>query len=169
MLRASEQLFGKLLEYLDQVQNELETGINSNEHVLRALVYLILALLEKAEEVQVKMDTDPTNEQFGNRYLQAFIKLVDQHYLDAHEVLFYADKLSITTNYLNRITKEILGSSAKKYILNKIIQEAKNLLIYTSLSVTQISDELKFDAPSYFIRLFRKHVGITPKQFRDEN
>jgi AraC family transcriptional regulator, transcriptional activator of pobA len=105
VLRPGEQLFGRLLEYLDQIRNELEIGIDSNEHVLRALVYLILGLLEKAEEVQVEMDTDLTNEQFGNRHLQAFIKLVDQHYLDAHEVLFYADKLSITTNYLMDISE----------------------------------------------------------------
>jgi AraC-like DNA-binding protein len=83
-------------------------------------------------------------------------------------VQFYADKLSITTNYLNRITKEVLGFTSKKYILTKIIQEAKNLLSYTSLSVAQISDELTFDAPSYFVRLFRKYVGMTPKQFRDQ-
>ncbi|SEJ73596.1 AraC-type DNA-binding protein [Dyadobacter koreensis] len=170
VLRPGDQSFGKLVQYLDQIRIELQTGIDSNEHVLRALVYLILGLLEKAEQVQ--MDADPANEQFeqfGNRHLQAFIKLVDQHYLDEREVVFYADKLSITTNYLNRITKEILGSTAKRYILNKIIQEAKNLLSYTSLSVAQISDELKFDAPSYFVRLFRKYAAMTPKQFRDGN
>jgi AraC family transcriptional activator of pobA len=48
-----------------------------------------------------------------------------------------------------------------------MIQEAKNLLSYTDLSVAQISDELKFDTPSYFIRLFRKYAQMTPSQFRD--
>ncbi|UFH57744.1 AraC family transcriptional regulator [Spirosoma sp. KNUC1025] len=168
VLRPGEQLFSKILDCLNQVETEIQLGIDSNEHVLRALVYLILGLLERAKEVRIETNVDSITEQSTNRYLSAFIKLVDEHYLYEHEVQFYADKLSITPNYLNRITKEVLGFTSKKYILTKIIQEAKNLLSYTSLSVAQISDELKFDAPSYFVRLFRKYVGMTPKQFRDQ-
>jgi AraC-like DNA-binding protein len=168
VLRPGEQLFSKIVDYLNQIEKEIQLGIDSNEHVLRALVYLILGLLERAEEVRIETNTDSITELSTNRHLSAFIKLVDEHYLFEHEVQFYADKLSITTNYLNRITKEVLGFTSKKYILTKIIQEAKNLLSYTSLSVAQISDELTFDAPSYFVRLFRKYVGMTPKQFRDQ-
>lgn len=59
-------------------------------------------------------------------------------------------------------------STAKAYILNKVIKEAKNLHNYTSLSVTEISNQLNFETPNYFVRLFRKYVGITPKQYRNK-
>jgi AraC-like DNA-binding protein len=66
------------------------------------------------------------------------------------------------------MTKEYLGSTSKSFILNRVIQEAKNLLNYTSLSVAEISNQLKFETPNYFVRLFRKYVGMTPKQYRDK-
>lgn len=169
LIRLDKKLFKDVIGYLEEINNEIQLGVSSSEHVLRALVYLILALLDRAETVPVKTPNTNTKEEQANRHIQAFVKLVDEHYLQSHDVQFFADKLSITANYLNRMTKEYLGSTSKSFILNRVIQEAKNLLSYTSLSVAQISDELKFDAPSYFVRLFRKYTGMTPKQFRDQN
>lgn len=166
MLSIDEKLFDKNLEYLRDIRNEIQLGKASNEHVLRALVYLILSVIEQG--TTVNKDINEVNQQLLNRRVLAFAKLVDEHYLISHDVQFYADKLFITPNYLNRVTKEFLGSTAKAYILNKVIQEAKSLLKYSNLSVTQISDELQFEAPSYFVRLFRKYTGMTPKQFRDQ-
>lgn len=165
MLRIDEKLFNKNLEYLKDIQNEIELGTASNEHILQALVYLILSVIEQG--TTANKDIDKVNQQIVNMHIQAFVKLVDEHYLNSHDVQFYADKLFITTKHLNRVTKDFIGSTAKVYILSKVIQEAKSLLKYSNLSVSQISNELKFEVPSYFVRLFRKYVGMTPKQFRD--
>lgn len=168
LIRLNKKLFKSVVEHLKQINNEIQLGISSSEHVLRALVYLILALLEKADVVPVKTTDTFTKEEQANRHIQAFVKLVDEHYLHSHDVQFYADKLFITVNYLNRMTKEYLGSTSKSFILNRVIQEAKNLLNYTGLSVAEISNQLKFETPNYFVRLFRKYVGMTPKQYRDK-
>jgi AraC-like DNA-binding protein len=166
LLRIDEKLFNKNLVYLEDIQNEIQLGIASNEHILRALVYLILSVIDQG--TTVNRDINEVNQQIVNRHIQTFVKLVDEHYLNSHDVQFYAGKLFITTKHLNRVTKESLGSTAKVYILSKVIQEAKSLLKYSNLSVAQISIELKFEVPSYFVRLFRKYVGMTPKQFRDQ-
>ena len=168
LIRLNKKLFKNVVGYLEQINNEIQLGVSSSEHVLRALVYLILALLERAEVVQVKTIDTITKEEQANRHIQAFVQLVDEHYLSSHDVQFFADKLFITANYLNRMTKEYLGSTSKSFILNRVIQEAKNLLNYTSLSVAEISNQLKFETPNYFVRLFRKYVGMTPKQYRDK-
>ncbi|MFW0717458.1 helix-turn-helix domain-containing protein [Pedobacter sp. N23S346] len=168
LIRLKKKLFKEVVAYLEQIKGEIQLGVTSSEHVLRALLYLILALLERAEAVAVKTIYTNTKEEQANRHIQAFVKLVDEHYLQSHDVQFFADKLFITANYLNRMAKEYLGSTSKSYILNRVIQEAKNLLNYTSLSVAEISNQLKFETPNYFVRLFRKYVGITPKQYRDE-
>jgi len=169
LIRLNKKLFKNVVAYLEQINNEIQLGVSSSEHVLRALVYLILALLERAEAVPVKAIDTVTKEEQANRHIQAFVKLVDEHYLRSHDVQFFADKLFITANYLNRMTKEYLGATSKSFILNKVIQEAKNLLNYTSLSVAEISNQLKFETPNYFVRLFRKYVGMTPKQYRDKS
>lgn len=168
LIRLNKKLFKNVIGYLEQINNEIQLGVSSSEHVLRALVYLILALLERAEIVQVKTINTTTKEEQANRHIQAFVQLVDEHYLRSHDVQFFADKLFITANYLNRMTKEYLGATSKSFILNRVIQEAKNLLNYTSLSVAEISNQLKFETPNYFVRLFRKYVRMTPKQYRDK-
>lgn len=81
----------------------------------------------------------------------------------------YANLLCITPNYLNKIITRHLGISSKQYILNRAINEAKRLLVYTSLSITEISERLHFNTTSYFVRLFRKNAGCTPSQFREHN
>jgi len=169
LIRLNKKLFKNVVSYLEQINNEIQLGVSSSEHVLRALVYLILALLERADEVAVKATETHTKQEIANRHIQAFIKLVDEHYLASNDVQFYADKLFISANYLNRMTKEYLGSTSKFFILSKVIQEAKNLLKFTTLSVAEIGNQLNFETPNYFVRLFRNYVGMTPKQYRDKN
>lgn len=168
LIRLNKKLFKNVIGYLEQINSEIQLGVSSSEHVLRALLYLVLALLERGDTVPIKTTITFTKEEQANRHIQAFIKLVDEHYLTSHDVQFFADKLFITANYLNRMTKEYLGYTSKSFILNRVIQEAKNLLNYTSLSVAEISNQLKFETPNYFVRLFRKYVGMTPKQYRDK-
>ncbi|WP_442591453.1 helix-turn-helix domain-containing protein [Pedobacter sp. AW31-3R] len=166
LIRLDKKLFKTIVAYLEQINDEIQLGVSSSEHVLRALVYLILALLERAEAETLKATETFIKEEQANRHIQAFVKLVDEYYLQSHDVQFFADKLFISTNYLNRMTKEYLGATSKSFILNRVILEAKNLLNYTSLSIAEISNQLKFETPNYFYRLFRKYVGMTPKQYR---
>jgi AraC-like DNA-binding protein len=121
------------------------------------------------EKEQDKSAFDALSENQNNRHLQGFIKLVEENYLEIHEVQFYADRLSISSNYLNKIMKELLGTTSKKYILNKIVQEAKNLLSFTDMSISEISNKLKFESPSYFTRIFNTYAGLNPKEFRQGN
>lgn len=59
-----------------------------------------------------------------------------------------------------------MGVSAKQYIQNKVIDEAKRLLAYTDAPISDIAFELHFSTVSYFIRRFRQHTGETPLLYR---
>lgn len=165
LLSPNNELFAEILEFLGKIRNEIQ-GKDRSEHIIRALVYLILVKLDHVEKGQDKSAFYAQSENQNNRHLQGFIKLVEEHYLEIHEVQFYADKLFISTNYLNKIVKELLGTTSKKYILNKIVQEAKNLLSFTDMSISEISNQLKFESPSYFTRIFNTYAGLNPKEFR---
>ncbi|MBT2561382.1 helix-turn-helix domain-containing protein [Pedobacter sp. ISL-68] len=162
------EVFSEILEFLEKIRNEIK-GKDRSEHVIRAFVYLVLAKLDNEEKLQNKSSLDTLSEHQNNRHLQGFIKLVEEHCLEVHEVQFYADKLFISANYLNKIVRELLGTTSKKYIASKIAQEARNLLNFTDLSISEISDQLKFESPSYFTRFFKKSVGLKPKEFRVGN
>lgn len=167
LVRPDEELFSQIIEYLEKIRNEIQRSRSRSEHIIRALVYLVLSILDSTVTLQGEMHSNAASEQQNNRHLQGFIKLVEEHYLQVHEVQFYADRLCITTNYLNKIVTELLGTTSKKYILNKVIQEAKNLLSFTDMPISEISNNLKFESPSYFTRLFNSYVGVKPKEFRD--
>jgi AraC family transcriptional activator of pobA len=85
---------------------------------------------------------------------------------EQHSVQYYADKLCITPNYLNEIVTSTKGISAKQYIRNKVMDEAKRLLTYTDFPISDIAFELHFSTVSYFIGSFRQHTGETPLLYR---
>ena len=74
----------------------------------------------------------------------------------------------ITPNYLNKIVRQSLGKSAKTYILEQILAEACRQLKYTTLSVADIATQLHFDTATYFVRLFKKYMAMTPLEFREQ-
>ncbi len=77
----------------------------------------------------------------------------------------YAFKLNITKKHLNRVAKSCIGKTSTQLISERIILEAKRMLIYSKLNVTQIGEELGYFDNSYFVRFFKKNVGITPFAF----
>lgn len=133
-----------------------------DNHILRALLYEILMLLNR-EYSKAHIITE---EKFPNRHIDNFIRLVDRDFKTCHDTKYYAGELCITPNYLNEIVRKNMKTSPKYYIRNKIIQEAKRLLAYTELSVSEVADSLNFDTSSYFIRFFRMQTNLTPLQYR---
>lgn len=127
------------------------------------MLYETLVLIRRVDDIAVSTE----NETSLNRYVEPFTKLVEKHFVEQRNIQFYADRLCITPNYLNKIVKQALGTNVKSYINNKTLQEIKNLLEYTSLSVAEIAEQMHFQSSSYLVRYFKKQVGITPLQYRE--
>jgi len=77
----------------------------------------------------------------------------------------YAGRLHLSEKHLNRICQECLGKTTSEVITDKIIMEAKRLLITSGLPVSQIAEELGYSDHAYFSRFFRKKCGQTPLKF----
>ncbi len=155
-------IYSRIENLIQNITTEINNETSKDKHILRALLYEILMLLNR----EYSKSNLVISEKPQNRYIDNFIKLVNKDFKLYHDTQYYADQLCITPNYLNEIAKKSLGISPKCYIQNKIIQEAKILLSYTTLSVTEIAEHLNFENPSYFIRLFRKQTNLTPLQYR---
>lgn len=156
-----EPLYNSIVGLYDSILIELHSAGKKNHHLLRAMLYQVLMLLQKAASVEGNMVTETDR-------VARFRQLVDEHFLSGIGVEFYADKLCVTSNYLNRLVRQSLGKSTKQYIQNRRIEEAKRLLRYTSLPIADIAEKLNFDTSSYFVRAFSKTEGITPLQFRQQ-
>ena len=167
-------LYDRIYEVMKQIREEIhgdEADLHTtslpeiDSHILRAMLYEVLTLIKRAAESVIVSDEQ---ENSLKRYVEPFIRLVEDNFIENRSVSFYADSLCITPNYLNKIIKQALGTNAKAYINDRIVREIKQMLDYTSLSVAEIAENLHFLSSSYLVRYFRSQTGITPVQYRNK-
>lgn len=99
--------------------------------------------------------------------VHSYFQLVLKHYDKERSVGFYADKLCITSTYLNALVKEVRGETASQIITNAVILYAKSRLKDTTDTVQQISDQLNFPNSSFFAKYFKREVGMSPSEYRN--
>ena len=164
-LHLSNELYVRMLQLLSDIKTEIDSYKQNDVHVLRALLYEVLMLLDRAYLKMTSIEEGRSRE-VSNNHVSKFMNLVATHAKEQHSVQYYADKLCITPNYLNEMITSTMGFSAKQYIQGKVMEEAKRLLVYTDFPIADIAFELCFSTVSYFIRSFRQHTGETPLLYR---
>ncbi|MFY0713043.1 AraC family transcriptional regulator [Seonamhaeicola sp. NFXS20] len=98
-----------------------------------------------------------------------FLELMETHFLNETNAEFYANTIGISVKRLNQILKEKLNLTAKQIINQRQITEAKRVLIKSNISTKELAFKLGFDSVSSFSRFFKKHVGISPSDFKKHN
>jgi len=93
-------------------------------------------------------------------------KLIDENFRKQKQPSVYAEMMNMSTRHLSRICMEVLSISTSEMIHNRIVLEAKRMLIHQDTTVSLIANTLGFEEVSYFIRLFKKKTGMTPTEFR---
>lgn len=95
-----------------------------------------------------------------------FLSLIAEHYQEAHDVGFYADRLCITSRYLSQVTDKVVGKTPKHVIADYVMSEAKVLLNSSRLTVQEIADRLGFSSQALFGRFFKSQEGRSPSAYR---
>lgn len=172
-MNLDDDTYERLLHLHEEMRKEIVISRNEehDEHFLRAMLYETLMLLNRANFSDAVIDESkqltPNPSHTLNRYVDDFRALLEVNYIEHHDVEFYADKLFITPNYLNKVLHQSLGMSTKQCIQDMLLEEAKRLLRYTTLSVAEIAEQLHYDTATYFVRQFSKIVGKTPSKYRE--
>ena len=130
-------------------------------HLLSALFTMIEAQRRKLGPNQVNMKTQ--NITFKN-----FLKILEENFHRPEGVDFYAEKLFMSSRNLNLICQNILQQSVSEIIETRKLIEAKNLLISTNKTVSEIGYELGYNEKAYFTNDFKRKTGQTPTEFREE-
>ena len=162
-IHLSESVSDRIFQQICNIRDEIGLSSRNGDHVLRALLYEVLMLLDRGyKEEEGKTDIVKGR----SLHLTNFIRWVDKSFKEHRAVSYYADQLCITPNYLNEMITASMQVSAKQYIQNKVMGEAKRMLTYTDLPVSEIAARLTYDTVSYFIRSFCQHAGQTPLAYR---
>ncbi len=101
--------------------------------------------------------------------IRKFQQLVELHFREMKLPNEYASLLYVTPHYLNAQCKTFLHTPAGEVIRNRIVLEAKRLLVNAELSIAAIALELNFADSSYFVKFFKKYTGATPDAFRNKH
>lgn len=140
-----------------------DTFLNKTEFFMSALMTISHYIAGTRLSDSDNEETLTTN---TRRIFERFIELVEQHHGSERQLTFYAQKLCISPKYLSHVVKEVSGRTAKQWIDNMVILEAKVLLTTSHMNIQEISHRLNFPNQSFFGRFFKKANGVSPGDYR---
>ncbi|QCX37364.1 helix-turn-helix domain-containing protein [Aureibaculum algae] len=165
-------------KYFQQIFQKMFTEINSDYiykyDVLKNIVIEVLHSAMKLQPDELFVNHQSTNG--SERISSLFMELLERqfpienvnHQIELRSASTYANRLNIHINHLNRVLKETLQQTTSDIIANRILKEAKILLIHTNWNISQIGFCLGFDEISNFSNFFKKHIGVSPTNFRKQ-
>ncbi|OKH90197.1 helix-turn-helix domain-containing protein [Thalassospira sp. TSL5-1] len=125
-----------------------------------------LLLLEAGRHGELHRDGRLSRQEQKNAKFRKFQTLIETDYRQHLPLARYAREIGVTTTQLNRICKDIVEQTAIEVLHNRLVLEAKRILIYTDINIQQIADELGYQDAGYFSRFFTKKAGMSPARYR---
>jgi len=135
----------------------------SSAEVIRTYLHLFLLKCKQYAEMARKEEQRDTG-----RHYSRLQHLLETNYREQHLPSYYADELAVSSKKLNEICKAHTGLTMHQLIRDRIMLEAKRLLLHSSYSIKEISYFLGFEDPAYFNRFFRKNTEMSAGDFRKQ-
>ena len=154
-----------LKQVVANFQRELSQENSYTQEMLGAMLTIFLLSLQRQH---ASTQTAVQQSEFYAKFIR-FKTLVEEHFHESRDAVYYAKKLNITYKYLNEITRKSIGKTAKAFIDDTLLLEAKRLLIASSMRAKEVGFACGFEDPTNFVKFFKKHIGQTPKSFQLQN
>ena len=170
-LHLSEHEKQTLLSILKQMENEYNTNIDHYSHDL--IISNIEMLLNYCKRFYGRQFITRTNQ---NKDIIALFEEFITDYFSAQKpekngiptVKFCAEAMNLSPNYFSDLLKSETGKNTQEHIHFHLLEKAKTILLNSNINVNEIAYKLGFEYPQNFSKLFKKKVGITPTEFRNE-
>lgn len=171
-LHLSEKEKQTLHDCILKIQSELDENIdNHSQNLIVSNVELLLNYCSRyyGRQFITRKNT--------NRDVVAQVEKIIQEYftLDVSKekklpsVMYIAEKINLSPNYLSDLLKKETGMNAQDHIHYYLIEEAKEILLTTDKNISEIAYSLGFEYPQYFSKLFKQKTGNTPQEYRNMN
>lgn len=159
---ATAEQASQLVRIVELIEDEYGAEQVGFEDIIRS--YLHVFLMQAGRLVDPEGRSVVSSRAF--MLTRQFKALTEQHLLTLNSAKDYAEKLKVTERHLTEATKQATGFTANELIRDRILLEAKRLLIHADAPVAKIAGMLQFQDPAYFSRFFRQHTGVAPLEFR---
>ena len=171
-LHLSEEERRTVMDCLHKIEAELEHAID--KHSRRLITANIGLLLDYCMRFYERQFT--TRCEVNKDIVIRFEQLLD-NYFDGEtpqqeglpSVKYFADKVCLSANYFGDMIRRQTGQTASEYIQNKLIDRAKEALLSSDKTMSQIAYDLGFQYPQHFSRMFKRIAGCTPNEYRTKN
>ena len=161
-IRPDAEEWETLLQSFSIIRKELLTT-HPDHLILRSSLQTFLLL---ATRIHQRQEPAPTTSAYDRLLFADFRSLLESHLGSKPEMEFYAASLKITERKLNELAKQFTGRTAWQLHADRVMLEAKRLLLFSAEEVKTIAAELGFTDPYYFSRFFKKKEGASPEQYR---
>ena len=171
-LHLSEEERQTIMDCLNKIQAELEHAID--KHSRRLITANIGVLLDYCLRFYDRQFV--TRNQQNNDIIVRFERLLDEYFdgpMPQQEglpsVKYFADKVFLSPNYFGDMIRKQTGKTASEYIQTKVIERAKENLLSSDKTMSEIAYDLGFQYPQHLSRMFKRVAGCTPNEFRAQN
>ena len=130
--------------------------------------HLLSALFTMIESHRRELEPQQLTRKIQNNTFRSFLQILEANFRRPEGVDFYAGKLFMSSRNLNLICQNILQQSVSEIVETRKLIEAKNLLISTDKTISEIGYELGYNEKAYFTTVFKRKSGQTPTEFREE-
>jgi AraC family transcriptional activator of pobA len=160
----SDKEFAPFISCLNSIENEYESYSPFKNSAVIIRSHLNIMLLKLSELYEGK--TGKVNS-VDSVLIHSLSHMVDSYFIQEQQLGFYTSAFNISESQLNDICNRHFNCGLKKILQNRLMHEARKLLLYSELSVSEIAYKLNFEDNSYFNKVFKSKTGLTPKKFRD--
>ena len=157
--RLMEQYLRFLIGMYEYFPDKIKQDIAPN---LYADIHKGISIIYKSHSTEETVSISKSEQIF-----RSFNQLVMQNYMHNRNVAWYAEQLGITHAHLCTTVKQVSGKTCVDIISSMVIMDAKSQLKSTGLSIQDISDSLSFANMSFFGKYFKRYVGMSPLEYRN--
>lgn len=144
---------------------EMNFGRETVRDIIRCFAYDLLSNINK----HLDNDGDGDMLRQGDRIYRRFMLLLAENTNVNRSVKSYADELCVSPKYLTSVCRKHSQYTASELIATSIVSRIKQLLLYSDLSIKEVAAEMGFDNLSFFGKYVRKHLGLSPNNYRKAN